>query len=272
METISIKRIGQLWRFYWRTEKTQYLRLFLMFLAIFLVKTAAVDFLLTRINIYLYDFSHYSFHQWIYWGGIFITLSYLFDAIHQKQRAIDYLCLPSNNGEKFISRLLLGIIGVPILVNTAVLASSVIVTLFLGTIDNIAGNQPEWEKIFDYYYFIAEYHEIKEMYLGFIPFDTLIRRFLWQSMIAWMFYSLFIWFGTAFRKAGWVYAFISFFVVGAIIAISFEVMDGKVYLEDKELMFYIISTAAILIIIISTLLAYRSFCRAQVVNHKFVTL
>ena len=50
METISIDRIGQLFRFYWRTEKKLYLRLFFMFWAIFLVKVAVIDFLFMHIN------------------------------------------------------------------------------------------------------------------------------------------------------------------------------------------------------------------------------
>ena len=81
----TIENILQLIRFYWRTEKKLYLRLFLMFFAIFLVKIALLDFIFMHVNISVYNFSHTAFHTYIYAGGIFITISYLFNAVHHKR-------------------------------------------------------------------------------------------------------------------------------------------------------------------------------------------
>ena len=150
MNTIS--NILQLWRFYWRTEKYQYLRLFLICFAIFLVKVAILDFILMRMSSAAYGYSQHALIHQIYWIGTLILISYLFDAIHHKQRAISYLSLPASNAEKFLSRFIMGVVGVPILVNVALLAGTIVVTLFLGTMDTLAGNQPEWMKIFFYYY------------------------------------------------------------------------------------------------------------------------
>ncbi|MBQ9665191.1 MAG: hypothetical protein IJV33_01785 [Bacteroidaceae bacterium] len=273
METISLKRIGLLMRFYWRTEKKRYLRLFLTFFAIFLVKTAVIEFIFMHINADVYNLSHYALTQWIFWGGIVIVLSFLFDAVHHKQRAIDALCLPANNAEKFLSRLILGLVGVPLIVNVALLAATAVVVLFLGTMDSLAGNQPDWERIFSYYYAQTWFTDLRNTFYGFGSISNVVRSIFWDNMFALVFYTFFIWFGTAFRRLGWVYAFIAFFVVVALCVFTYEVAG----IRDTHLFASPASTKAIFscILLLSlpfTVLAYHSFCRAQIVNHKFFTL
>lgn len=260
----TIENILQLIRFYWRTEKKLYLRLFLMFFAIFLVKIALLDFIFMHGNISVYNFSHTALNTYIYAGGIFITLSYLFNAVHHKQQAINYLSLPASNIEKFLSRYILGVVGVPILINAGLVAAASVVTLFLGTMDCLAGHQPAWLQIFDdqCVLYVVTY---REALMGLHP------SLFWTNMFILAHSSFFIWFGTAFRKAGWIYAFIAYFIVIALSVVVLEMIE--IASQSAPL---ISGTAvrygAVLATILFTSLAYRSFCRAQVVTHKFITL
>ncbi len=267
MNTISY--ILQLWRFYWRTEKYQYLRLFLICFAIFLVKVAILDFILMRISSVAYGYSQYALIHQIYWIGTLILISYLFDAIHHKQRAISYLSLPASNAEKFLSRFIMGVVGVPILVNVALLAGNVVVTLFLGTMDTLAGNQPEWMKIFFYYCLYGNLANAVMCDTSFLSY--FIYNLFWSYMMALAFYSFFIWFGIAFRRAGWIYATIIIFVLMAILVFVLDFM-GLLHQRAPLIARMMWSYGVPLLSIPFTYLAYRSFCRAQIVTHKFVTL
>ena len=266
----TIENILQLIRFYWRTEKKLYLRLFLMFFAIFLVKIALLDFIFMHVNISVYNFSHTAFHTYIYTGGIFITLSYLFNAVHHKQQAINYLSLPASNIEKFLSRYILGVVGVPILINAGLVAAASVVTLFLGTMDCLAGHQPAWLQIFESQcvLYVAPF---RAALMGLHPINQFFFSLFWTNMFILAHSSFFIWFGTAFRKAGWIYAFIAYFIVIALSVVVLEMIE--IASQSAPL---IPGTAvrygAVLATILFTSLAYRSFCRAQVVTHKFITL
>lgn len=268
MNTLS--NVLQLGRFYWRTEKKMYLRLFLTFFAIFLVKIAVIDFIFMHLNAEVYNFSHTAIHAYIYTGGITITLSYLFNAIHHKQRAISYLSLPASNGEKFISRFLLGIVGVPLLVNAGILAASGIVTLFLGLLDALAGNQPEWSRIFSYYVPFG-FTYFQDVLAGTLPFKWFLDYCVWNSIFVLTLLSSFVWFGTAFRQAGWVYAYIANFVLLALLVAIIDIFEIGNQPKPPFLL-PTIKCGSILLTILFTYLAYRSFCRAQIVTHKFVTL
>ena len=141
MNTIS--NILQLWRFYWRTEKKTYLRIFLICFAIYIVKTAVFDFILMRISSEAYTYSHTALFYQMYSIGTLVLMSYLFDAVHHKQRAISYLSLPASNLEKFLSRFIMGVVGVPILLNVALFAGSIVVTLVLGTMGSSPSSSGE---------------------------------------------------------------------------------------------------------------------------------
>lgn len=266
----TIENILQLIRFYWRTEKKLYLRLFLMFFAIFLVKIALLDFIFMHVNISVYNFSHTAFHTYIYVGGIFITLSYLFNAVHHKQQAINYLSLPASNIEKFLSRYILGVVGVPILINAGLVAAASVVTLFLGSMDCLTGHQPAWLQTFEYecVLYVAPF---RAALMGLHPISQFFFSLFWTNMFILAHSSFFIWFGTAFRKAGWIYAFIAYFIVIALSVLVLELIETanqSVPLIPGTAVRY----GAVLTTILFTSLAYRSFCRAQVVTHKFITL
>lgn len=268
MNTIS--NILQLWRFYWRTEKKTYLRIFLICFAIYIVKTAVFDFILMRISSEAYTYSHTALFYQMYSIGTLVLMSYLFDAVHHKQRAISYLSLPASNLEKFLSRFIMGVVGVPILLNVALFAGSIVVTLVLGTMDSLAGNPTSWMRIFDYY---SHHPDMAATYdfFGAMPFNRFLTILFWRNMMVLAFFSFFIWFGTAFRRAGWVYAIIVIFVLLALFILVLEIMG---ILDDPapRSLRYIWGYGVPLLSILFTYLAYRSFCRAQIVTHKFVTL
>jgi len=270
MNTIS--NILKLMRFYWRTEKKLYLRLFLMFFSIFLVKTAVIDFIFMHTAIDVYNFSHTAIHAYIYTGGTLITLSYLFDDVHHKQRAINYLSLPANNIEKFLSRYILGVVGVPLLINASMLGAASVITLFLKAVDSMLSHQPSsWESIFNYYYVSFSYATSKEALMGFRPWSSYLLYCFWTYIFELAFFSAFIWFGTAFRKAGWVYAFIANFVLIALIVLILEI-SGAADHPTPPIARHIVRDSSIVFAILFTFLSYRSFCHAQIVNRKFFTL
>jgi hypothetical protein len=272
MNTIS--HILQLWRFYWRTEKKTYLRIFLIIFAIYLVKTATIDFIFLRTNFDVYITSHYTVTQWIYWLSICIVFSYLFDAIHHKQRAIDFLCLPASKGEKFLAHLIWGCVGIPLIATLACIAEALVVTLFVGAMDILSGHQVEWKNVFDYFCVSPTGYKMTDYIMGILSFKWYFFNIsIFDGMLAMVFYTLFIWAGTAFRRAGWVYAIIAVFVVTAVIMLIYEVAGLKdmPFIHEKTFkscMLYTFDALSILF----TYLAYRSFCRAQIVTHKFVTL
>lgn len=270
MNTIS--NILQLMRFYWRTEKKLYLRLFLMFFSIFLVKTAVIDFIIMNVDTEVYNFSHTAIHAYIYTGGTLITLSYLFDAIHHKQRAINYLSLPASNIEKFLSRYILGVVGVPLLINASMLGAAGVVTLFLKAVDSMLSYQPSsWESIFNYYYVSFHYTTFKEALMGIRPWSSYFLYCFWTYTVELAFFSAFIWCGIAFRKAGWVYAFIANFVLMALIVLILEISGAADY-HTPPIAKYMVRDSSIVFILLFIFLAYRSFCHAQIVNRKFFTL
>ena len=270
MKTIS--NILQLLCFYWRTEKRTYLKLFLMFFAIFIVKVAVIDFILMHGDSEVYNFTRNSLHAYIYKGGILIAVSRLFDAIHQKQRAIDFLSQPASNGEKFFSRYLLGIVGVPLLVNLSLLAAAGVVTLVLNTIDILLSNQPSgWETIFNYYYDSYSWVGFRDILRGYYPLSTFLVVTIWNYIVTLAFMSFFIWFGIAFRKVGWVYAFIAIFVTAALLVFVLEI-TGIGNQPTPRIAIVIFKYGSILLTILFTYLAYHSFCQAQIVNRKFFTL
>lgn len=268
----NISNILQLWRFYWRTEKKTYLKLFLMFFSIFTVKVAVIDFIFKHADSEIYDFTRISLHAYLYTGGILITVSCLFDAVHQKQRAIDFLSLPASNVEKFFSRYLLGIVGVPLLVNLSLLAEACIVTLMLNTLDILLSNQPSgWETIFYYYYDSYSWIGFRDILRGYYPVSTFLVVTIWNYIVTLAFISFFIWFGIAFRKVGWVYAFIAIFVTAALLVFFLEV-TGIGNQPTPRIAIDIFKYGSIILTILFTYLAYHSFCRAQIVNRKYFTL
>ena len=259
-------------RFYWRTEKKTYLKLFLMFFAIFMVKVAVLDFIFMHADSKIYDFTRISLHAYIYTGGILITVSRLFDAVHQKQQAIDFLSLPAGNGEKFFSRYLLGIVGVPLLVNLSLLAEATVVTLMLNTLDILFSHQPSgWQTIFNYYYDSYSWVGFKDFLNGYYPISTFLVVSIWNYIVTLAFMSFFIWFGIAFRKVGWVYAFITIFVTAALLVFFLEV-TGIGNQPTPPIAISIFKYGSIFFTILFTYLAYHSFCQVQIVNRKFFTL
>ena len=78
-------------------------------------------------------------------------------------------------------------------------------------------------------------------------------------------------FGIAFRRAGWIYATIIIFVLMAILVFVLDFM-GLLHQRAPLIARMIWSYGVPLLSIPFTYLAYRSFCRAQIVTHKFVTL
>lgn len=108
-------------------------------------------------------------------------------------------------------------------------------------------------------------------FFGAMPFNRFLTILFWRNMMVLAFFSFFIWFGTAFRRAGWVYAIIVIFVLLALFILVLEIM-GILHDPAPRSLRYIWGYGVPLLSILFTYLAYRSFCRAQIVTHKIFTL
>ena len=108
-------------------------------------------------------------------------------------------------------------------------------------------------------------------FFGAMPLSMFLTILFWRNMMVLAFFSFFIWFGTAFRRAGWVYAIIVIFVLLALFILVLEIM-GILHDPAPRSLRYIWGYGVPLLSILFTYLAYRSFCRAQIVTHKIFTL
>lgn len=258
METIK-----KLISYYWRTEKKLYLRLYLGLVAIYLLKIVLFFFLgrifsmqeIGGILMVLND-------EWIFWGFILICTSRMFVALEKKQTAITLLALPAGNMTKFLTRVVYATLGIYLLA----LAARCTVNLFNSIPLFFDENWPLEHilryQIFPGHWVIAGLHISGPSTL----FNVLTILVVATAFALWP-WSLFTLSGLLFRRNGWLWAIPVLFVCISIFVIFVRVSN----LSDEAIMsitFGIIITLSLL----NYWLAYRCFCRAQVVSNKLTRL
>ena len=271
MKTISLNNMWQLSRFYWRTEKRTYLRLFLTIIALFLFKRAFIDILLMHSYDGMAPLRTIFNEEWLYWGFILISVSFIFSALHQKQHAIDSLTLPANPGEKFLTRIVIGTIGIIVMAFVARIASNLLVILYWGMMELLAGNQPEWGQLF-HYFLIPGYWQTAAFFYGEMSLSLFLDIILWTLPLALWPLSWFTLFGLWFRRIGWFYALISMLAIVMLLSLITEIWlrDWLVPLgrTAQTSLLFIIS----LLSVVNYVLAYHSYRHAQIVCSKHISI
>ena len=268
-EKISFRHMLQLVRYYWRTEKHLYLRLYLGLVGIYFFLS-----LFSRILSRFFTPSQMSAvfiifnFEWIFWGFILISMAHMFSSLETKQRATTLLTLPANNLEKFVTRVVYVTLGIWLLAFAARITANFIGATLL-IFDTLFMNG-EWTLSQIFYYrilpgtwsvFFLNYGPT--FILGFLKYVLRVSLFaLWP-------WSLFTLFGILFRRHGWLWAIPVLFVgVFAVYLIFDVVFDGTFTREHEGLVQALFAAFILLPSAFNYWLGYRCFRRAQVITDK----
>ena len=272
-EKLSFRHMLQLVRYYWRTEKHLYLRLYLGLIGIYVFLS-----LFSRILSRFFTPSQMSAvfiifnFEWIFWGFILISMAHMFSSLETKQHATTFLSLPANNLEKFISRVVYVTLGIWLLAFAArVTANFFGATLLL--FDTLFMNG-EWTLSQIFYYRILP-GSWSVFFLNYGPTFILgfLKYVLWVSLFALWPWSLFTLFGLLFRRHGWLWAIPVLFVGVFAAYLIFEMGIDQTWAREHDVLLMWLFAAFILLpSAFNYWLSYRCFRRAQVVTNKTTRL
>lgn len=268
-EKLSFRHMLRLMRYYWRTEKHLYLRLYLGLIGIY-VFLSLFSWILCRFfspSQMSGIFMIFNF-EWIFWGFILISMAHMFSSLETKQHATTFLSLPANNLEKFISRVVYVTLGIWLLAFAARITANFIGATLL-IFDTLFMNG-EWTLSQIFYYRILP-GTWSVFFLNYGP--TFILGFLqyvfWVSLFALWPWSLFTLFGILFRRHGWLWAIPVLFVGVFIAYLIFEIGIDKTWAREHEGLVQTLFAAFILLpSAFNYWLSYRCFRRAQVITDK----
>ena len=268
-EKLSLRHMLQLVRYYWRTEKHLYLRLYLGLVGIY--------FFLSLFSWILCRFLSPSQmggifmilnFEWVFWGFILISMAHMFSSLETKQRATTLLTLPANNLEKFVTRVVYVTLGIWLLAFAARVTANLI-----GAIPQLFDTlfmNGEWTLSQIFYYRILP-GTWSVFFLNYGPTFILgfLKYVLWVSLLALWPWSLFTLFGILFRRHGWLWAIPVLFVGVFIAYLIFDVVfDGTFTREHEGLVQTLFAAFILLPSAFNYWLSYRCFRRAQVVTNK----
>lgn len=272
-EKISFRHMLQLVRYYWRTEKHLYLRLYLGLVGIY--------FFLSLFSRILGRFLSPSQmggifmilnFEWVFWGFILISMAHMFSSLETKQRATTLLTLPANNLEKFITRVVYVTLGIWLLAFAARITANFIGATLL-IFDTLFMNG-EWtlSQIF-YYRILPGTWSVFYVNYGSTFILGFLKYVLWVSLLALWPWSLFTLFGILFRRHGWLWAIPVLFVGVFIAYLIFDVVfDGTFTREHEGLVRSLFAAFILLPSAFNYWLSYRCFRRAQVITNKTTRL
>ena len=268
-EKLSFRHMLQLVRYYWRTEKHLYLRLYLGLVGIYVFLSLFSWILCHFLSPSQMGgiFMIFNF-EWVFWGFILISMAHMFSSLETKQRATTLLTLPANNLEKFVTRVVYVTLGIWLLAFAARITAN-----FIGAIpqlfDTLVMNG-EWTLSQIFYYRILP-GTWSVFFLNYGPTFILgfLKYVLWVSLLALWPWSLFTLFGILFRRHGWLWAIPVLFVgVFAAYLIFDVVFDGTFTREHEGLVRSLFAAFILLPSAFNYWLGYRCFRRAQVITDK----
>lgn len=268
-EKLSFRHMLQLVRYYWRTEKHLYLRLYLGLVGIY-VFLSLFSWILCR----FFSPSQMSGifmilnFEWVFWGFILISMAHMFSSLETKQRATTLLTLPANNLEKFVTRVVYVTLGIWLLAFAARITANFIGATLL-IFDTLFMNG-EWTLSQIFYYRILP-GTWSVFFLNYGPTFILgfLKYVLWVSLLALWPWSLFTLFGILFRRHGWLWAIPVLFVGVFIAYLIFDVVfDGTFTREHEGLVRSLFAAFILLPSAFNYWLGYRCFRRAQVITDK----
>ncbi|MBR3009433.1 MAG: hypothetical protein IKH91_01260 [Prevotella sp.] len=268
-EKLSFRHMLQLVRYYWRTEKHLYLRLYLGLVGIYLF-LSLFSWILCRFfspSQMSGIFMIFNF-EWVFWGFILISMAHMFSSLETKQRATTLLTLPANNLEKFVTRVVYVTLGIWLLAFAARITANFIGATLL-IFDTLFMNG-EWtlSQIF-YYRILPSTWSVFYVNYGSTFILGFLKYVLWVSLLALWPWSLFTLFGILFRRHGWLWAIPVLFVgVFAAYLIFDVVFDGTFTREHEGLVRSLFAAFILLPSAFNYWLGYHCFRRAQVITDK----
>ena len=263
MKSLSFNNIWQLICYYWQTEKKLYLRLYLGLVALYLFIWLFNSFFARLLSIEeFHTFGMFFNDEWIFWGFNLICTARMFSELEKKQTAITLLTLPAGNCTKFLTRVVYATIGIYLLALAARCTASAIANFSLFFDDKWPLEYILRYKIFPDVWIIASIQLSGPStifnVLTIISFATAIALWPW---------SLFTLFGLLFHRHGWLWAIPVLFIgVGLLVMVTMNLHLSSV--AEKTAMLDII----IVFSLFNYWLAYRCFCRAQVISNKLTRL
>ena len=268
MRTQVFGSFGQMIRWYWQTEKRLYLRLFLTAFGLYVAQEvlstalgelggqAAQEALLRLFN-----------DELIFWGMILYCLAHMFSALERKQTATTLLSLPAGNAEKFLSRVVYANVGIWLLVFLGRCAANALTAMPLLFNPETSFGEIVRRHILPGTWILASIFETHNV--G----DVLVYTF-GSLMIALWPMSLFTLCGVLFRRYGWLWALFIFIAATFILIYLLELNEHNAAWINAHHTQFVWMTCAV-VVVLSTAnyaLAYRSFCRAQIISDKMIRL
>ena len=213
-----------------------------------------------------------------YWFIILVGGSMMFRNMKTKQQRIAYMMLPASNVEKFVSRLVLVVLGGMLMAVASFLVSDLLQQLFmryvygqshigsyavtlLTTLSDIAQRG------------VRAFDELGPTFSNYVSQSGLRDIFAGTSVNPGLFVifyyclgdlfdlSVFIFMGTLFRRHGWLFACVIYSLIRALIYLIFP--EFNVWLSMSVMLVGMVAF---------TWLSFRLFTRMQVINNKLLNI
>jgi len=268
MRTKVFDRFGQMIRWYWQTEKRLYLRLFLTASGLYVAQEvlstvlgelgagAAQGALLRLFN-----------DEVIFWGMILFCLAHMFSALERKQTATSLLSLPAGNAEKFLSRVVYATVGIWLLVFLGRCAANAVTAMPLLFNPETSFSEIVRRHVLPGTWMLASVFETYNI------LDVLVYAFVSFIIALWPM-SLFTLCGVLFRRYGWLWAL--FILIAATFILIYLIEQNErsaAWINAHDVLFVWLTCAAVILLsAVNYALAYRCFCRAQIVSDKMIRL
>lgn len=213
-----------------------------------------------------------------YWFIILVGGSMMFRNMKTKQQRIAYMMLPASNVEKFVSRLVLVVLGGILMAVASFLVSDLLQQLFMRyvygqshigsyavtlvtTLSDIASRG------------VRAFDELGPTFSNYVSQSGLRDIFAGTSVNPGpfiIFYyclgdlfdlSVFIFIGTLFRRHGWLFA-----------CVIYSLLKALIYLILPESDFWLSLSVMLAGMVVLTWLSFRLFTRMQVINNKLLNI
>ena len=267
-EPPSFHHMLQLVRYYWRTEKHLYLRLFLSLVAVYVFKSLLFWIIGRFFSVSQMSGIFILFNdEWIFWGFILVCMAHMFSSLSSKQRATIWLALPASNLEKFLSRVVFATLGIWLLAFAARVTANFIsvIPIFFDTL--VMNGNLSLSQIFLRFVLPGTWSVFSVGIVGFF------HHVAGTAIIALWPWSLFTLCGVFFRRNGWLWAVPMFFVGVFVLYLFLEKVLGTAWAHDHDVLFDVLFAAILLLpSAFNYWLCYRCFRRAQVVTPKLTRL
>lgn len=258
---------GQMVRWYWQMEKKLYARLFLAVISLYLFQRVLSFFFFEMPGQKVQDsFLRFFNDEIIFWGAILFCLAHIFSALEHRQSAVTLLTLPAGNAEKFFSRVVYATAGLWLIVFLGRCAANALISIPLFFDAETDLNDIVRHILPGTWIFASIVETYNVLDVAVYTLGSLILA-LWPM-------SLFTLCGVLFRRYGWLWALFILIAGTFFLVYLVELNEHNAAWINAHHAQFVWLTCAV-VVVLSTAnyaLAYRCFCRAQIVSDKMIRL